>query len=80
MREAAAGAERPAPSGVPDAVCPLCNLEFEGETCHASCPMARGCKLVRCPRCGFEFAGEGFLVHLIRRIVPKGFLHDPSAR
>lgn len=59
--------------------CPLCSLEFEYEVCHTTCPMARGCKMVRCPRCGYEFVEDGMLVSLIRRFVPKGILRDSSA-
>ncbi|HEX3108773.1 MAG TPA: hypothetical protein VHU41_06735 [Thermoanaerobaculia bacterium] len=59
--------------------CPLCALEFEYEVCHTTCPMARGCKMVRCPRCSYEFVEEGLLVSLLRKVVPKGFFRDSSA-
>lgn len=59
--------------------CPLCTLEFEFEVCHTTCPLAPGCKMVRCPRCGYEFVEEGFIVSLIRKVVPKGFFRDSSA-
>lgn len=36
--------------------CPLCSTDFdESSRCPSSCPIARGCPLVRCPRCGYEF-------------------------
>lgn len=47
--------------------CPLCSIDFEGAACHSSCPMARGCRMVRCPRCGYEFVQQSTLVDLIRR-------------
>lgn len=35
--------------------CPLCNNHVpSGASCHAGCPMSRGCSLVRCPTCGYE--------------------------
>jgi hypothetical protein len=48
--------------------CPLCSLDFEGAVCHSSCPMAKGCRMVRCPRCGYEFVQESTLVDLIRLV------------
>ena len=48
--------------------CPLCGLDFEGTACHSSCPMSKGCAMVRCPRCHYEFVQEGALASFIRRI------------
>jgi hypothetical protein len=59
--------------------CPLCALDFEYEVCHTTCPMARGCKMVRCPRCSYEFVEEGLLVSFLRKVVPKGLFRDTSA-
>jgi len=59
--------------------CPLCALEFEYEVFHTTCPMARGCKMVRCPRCSYEFVEEGLLVSLLRKVAPKGWFRDSSA-
>lgn len=47
--------------------CPLCGTDFEGVTCHSSCPMSSGCAMVRCPRCAYEFVPDGSLVAMIRR-------------
>jgi hypothetical protein len=50
--------------------CPLCGIDFEGTTCHAACPLARACAMVRCPACGYEFVQDGFITRLLRRIRP----------
>jgi len=37
--------------------CSLCGFEFreeDGKSSCSSCPVHRGCGLVRCPNCGFE--------------------------
>ncbi|MDI6694679.1 MAG: hypothetical protein QME21_06510 [Anaerolineales bacterium] len=37
-------------------VCSMCGFRFnpdQQEVCQ-SCPLQRGCQLVRCPQCGFE--------------------------
>ncbi|MFH1650673.1 MAG: hypothetical protein ABID87_01000 [Chloroflexota bacterium] len=49
--------------------CPLCGLEFnpdEAQAACASCPLARGCHLVRCPNCGYEIPRETGLVKLLK--------------
>lgn len=51
--------------------CPLCSLAFDGASCHGSCPMSRGCEMVRCPRCQYEFVEDGFLAGLFRRLVRR---------
>ncbi len=36
--------------------CPLCGtpLPTTTATCHAGCPLAPGCTMIRCPSCGYE--------------------------
>ena len=51
--------------------CPLCSTDFSGENCHASCPMARGCSMIRCPRCGYEFVESGRFLDMLRRWVRR---------
>lgn len=37
-------------------VCSMCGFRFDPdqqEVCQ-SCPLQRGCQLIRCPQCGFE--------------------------
>ncbi len=58
--------------------CPLCGVDFEGATCHGSCPFARGCSMVRCPACGFEFVTEGIVARWIRTIAAWKDRHDIS--
>jgi hypothetical protein len=59
--------------------CPLCSLEFDGETCPPSCPMAGGCALIRCPKCGYEFVEDSAIVALVRRFIPAWRTHDSPA-
>jgi predicted amidophosphoribosyltransferase len=53
--------------------CPLCQTEIppDAESCHAECPLARHCGLIRCPNCGYEMPRESKLVSLIRRWIGK---------
>lgn len=51
--------------------CSLCGLEFEGASCHSSCPMSSGCAMVRCPRCGYEFVEDGAVAKLLRRLFKR---------
>ena len=51
--------------------CPLCSTDFEGAECHSSCPMARGCAMVRCPKCGYEFVESGRIVDMLRRWIRR---------
>lgn len=51
--------------------CPLCSTDFDGGECHASCPLARGCVMVRCPRCGYEFVESGRFVDMLRRWIRR---------
>ena len=52
--------------------CPLCSTQFESATCRSSCPVARGCAMVRCPRCGYEFVESGRIADLLRRWIRRG--------
>jgi Fe2+ transport system protein FeoA len=51
--------------------CPLCGTDFEGATCHSSCPMSSGCTMVRCPHCGYEFVESGKLIDMLRRWIRR---------
>lgn len=51
--------------------CPLCGMDFTGESCRPSCPMARGCSMVRCPRCGYEFVESGRFIDMLRRWIRR---------
>jgi hypothetical protein len=54
-----------------DYACPLCGIDFSGAACHSSCPLARGCAMVRCPRCGYEFVGRGRLAQLLSTLFQR---------
>jgi len=51
--------------------CPLCGTDFSGADCHSSCPMSRGCAMVRCPRCGYEFVEGGRIANMFRRWIHR---------
>ena len=51
--------------------CPLCGLDFTGAECRSSCPMARGCSMIRCPRCSYEFVESGRFVDMLRRWIRR---------
>jgi Fe2+ transport system protein FeoA len=51
--------------------CPLCGTDFHGAECHSSCPMSRGCAMVRCPHCGYEFVESGRFVDMLLRWVRR---------
>lgn len=51
--------------------CPLCGMDFTGEACRPTCPMARGCSMVRCPRCSYEFVESGRFVDMLRRWIRR---------
>ena len=51
--------------------CQMCGLAFDGASCHGSCPMSRGCEMVRCPRCGYEFVEDGYVAGLFRRLLSR---------
>ena len=59
--------------------CPLCGVDFIGALCHASCPISRGCAMVRCPRCAYEFVQEGSMVSFIRNLFGIRRNDDSSA-
>lgn len=51
--------------------CGFCGGEFnpkEAETACGSCPLVKGCHLVRCPRCGYEMPPEAKLITLLRNL------------
>lgn len=52
--------------------CPLCGTDFEGAQCHSTCPMSRGCTMVRCPHCGYEFVESGRFTDMLRRWIRRG--------
>jgi Fe2+ transport system protein FeoA len=51
--------------------CPLCGTDFTGAECHASCPMSRGCTMVRCPHCTYEFVESGRFADMLRRWIRR---------
>ena len=51
--------------------CPLCGTDFEGAECHSSCPMSRGCTMVRCPHCNYEFVESGRFTDMLRRWIRR---------
>ena len=51
--------------------CGFCGGEFnpeEAETACGSCPLVKGCHLVRCPHCGYEMPPEAKLITLLRNL------------
>jgi len=59
--------------------CPLCSTDFESAACRSSCPMSRGCDMVRCPRCGYEFVESGRIADLLRPRHPERSEGSPGA-
>lgn len=51
--------------------CPLCGTDFTGAECHSSCPMSRGCTMVRCPHCAYEFVESGRFADMLRRWIRR---------
>ena len=53
--------------------CPLCSNAFgsDGEACHSSCPMSKGCNMIKCPRCNYEFVEDSSIVNLFRKLAGK---------
>ncbi|HEY3052768.1 MAG TPA: FeoA family protein [Thermoanaerobaculia bacterium] len=51
--------------------CPLCGTDFEGARCHSSCPISRGCTMVRCPHCSYEFVESGRFTDMLRRWIRR---------
>lgn len=49
-------------------VCPLCATDFHGALCHPTCPMARGCAMVKCPSCGYEFPQESKFINMLTKL------------
>jgi len=51
--------------------CGFCDYEFstaQADTACNSCPLVKGCHLVRCPRCGYEMPPEAKLVRWLRKL------------
>jgi Fe2+ transport system protein FeoA len=51
--------------------CPLCGTDFTGAECHASCPMSKGCAMVRCPHCAYEFVESGRFTDMLLRWIRR---------
>jgi Fe2+ transport system protein FeoA/DNA-directed RNA polymerase subunit RPC12/RpoP len=51
--------------------CPLCGTDFTGAECHSSCPMSKGCTMVRCPHCAYEFVESGKIADMLRRWIRR---------
>jgi len=54
--------------------CSLCGREFnekEAERGCKSCPIMKGCKLVKCPNCGFETPLEPKWLKYFNPALPK---------
>ena len=51
--------------------CSFCGAEFDpqaAEIACGSCPLIKGCALVRCPRCGYEMPTEAKLFQWLRSL------------
>jgi hypothetical protein len=51
--------------------CSFCDFTFnqnQAETACKSCPLIKGCHLVRCPRCGYEMPPEAKLMIWLRQL------------
>jgi rubredoxin len=49
--------------------CGFCGFDFDPASAEAacgSCPLVKGCSLVRCPHCGYEMPPEAKLVRWLR--------------
>ena len=51
--------------------CPLCGTDFSGAECHGSCPMSKGCTMVRCPHCAYEFVESGRFTDMLLRWIRR---------
>jgi Fe2+ transport system protein FeoA len=51
--------------------CPLCGTDFAGAECHTSCPISKGCAMVRCPHCGYEFVESGRFTDMLKRWIRR---------
>ena len=60
--------------------CPLCGTDFTGAECHSSCPVSRGCEMVRCPRCRYEFVESGRLTDMLLRWIRRAPAVDSEAK
>jgi len=53
--------------------CTLCGFDFaeeQAEKACQSCPIMKGCRLIKCPNCGFETPPEPRMVKIL------DFLHN----
>ena len=51
--------------------CSFCGNEFdptEADLACGSCPLVKGCHLVRCPLCGYEMPPEAKLIGWLRKL------------
>lgn len=52
--------------------CALCGARFtHGEKVCGSCPLNRGCDVVRCPNCGYQFPRESAIVRWVTRLLRR---------
>jgi hypothetical protein len=52
--------------------CALCGGRFtHGEKVCGSCPLNRGCEVVRCPNCGYQFPRESVIVRWVTRLLRR---------
>jgi rubredoxin len=60
--------------------CGFCDYEFdpdEAETACQSCPLVKGCHLIRCPQCGYEMPPEPKLITWLRNAgTKKNLIHS----
>ena len=60
--------------------CSFCDFEFDqsqAASACGSCPLMKGCHLVRCPRCGYEMPPEAKLVVWLRELSRRSTKHLP---
>jgi Fe2+ transport system protein FeoA len=58
--------------------CPLCGTDFENAECHSSCPISKGCTMVRCPHCSYEFVESGRFTDMLKRWIRRAPAVAPS--
>lgn len=66
--------------------CGFCGNEFDPAQANmacGSCPLVKGCHLVRCPRCGYEMPPEAKLVRWLNGLKDrrkKFWKHDCNCK
>ena len=58
--------------------CGFCGNDFdpsEAETACGSCPLVKGCHLVRCPYCSYEMPPESRLISWLRNLKAQLQVH-----